>query len=119
MKPSKGYSHFAKHEVELLQKWAKKGKTASEISKLLDRDLSSVARRMKLGVSGPAGSKAGRPRLLGGWVRDGGSVCENTGFPASHFRGPLVFHTWTVVDRESGFRGPLFFHTWTVVDRSF
>ena len=34
-------------------------------------------------------------------------------------RGPLFFHTWTVVDRKSGFRGPLFFHTWTVVDREF
>ena len=64
MKRPNGYSHFAKHEVELVQKWAKKGKTASEISGLLDRDLSSVARRMKLGRSRPTGSQAGRPRLL-------------------------------------------------------
>ena len=47
------------------------------------------------------------------------NACENTGVQARQLRGPLFFHTWTVVDRKSRFRGPLFFHAWTVVDRSF
>ena len=41
------------------------------------------------------------------------------GFRGMAFRGPLFFHTWTVVDRKSWFRGPLVFHTCTVVDRKF
>ena len=46
-------------------------------------------------------------------------TCENARFRGMAFRGPLFFHTWTVVDRKSRFRGPLVFHTWTVVDRNF
>ena len=44
---------------------------------------------------------------------------ENTGVLVWQLRGPLFFHTWTVVDRKSRVRGPLFFDTWTVVDRHF
>ena len=44
---------------------------------------------------------------------------ENVAFCRSKVRGPLFFHTWTVVDRKSRVRGPLFFDTWTVVDRRF
>ena len=43
---------------------------------------------------------------------------ENTGVLAWQLRGPLFFHTWTVVDRKSRFRGPCEFTRgpwWTVV----
>ena len=49
----------------------------------------------------------------------GSATLRNARFSGPASRGPLFFHTWTVVDRKLGFRGPLFFHTWTVVDRSF
>ena len=73
------------------------------------------------------GHRASGRRVTHDWRRwvDGGLQarqavnCENIAFRRSKVRGPLFFHTWTVVDRKSRVRGPLFFDTWTVVDRHF
>merc|ERR1712051_968237 len=61
--------------------------------------------------------RAGRPEARGWGGRAMGR--EKRCVRHTKLRGPLVFHTWTVVDRGSGSRGPLFFHTWTVADRKF
>ena len=57
----------------------------------------------------PGRPGAGKRGTIGG--------CENIVFWRTKLRGPLVFHVWTVVDRDPGSRGPLFFTRgpwWTV-----
>ena len=62
--PGAGYRHFAEHEDTLLRRWSDEGMPASEIAKLLGRDLSTVARRMKRVDEGGDPLHAGRPYIL-------------------------------------------------------
>ena len=60
--------------------------------------------------------RGGRQWGRGNTISD--DAYENTGVLAWQLRGPLFFHTWTVVDRKSRFRGPCEFTRgpwWTVI----
>ena len=62
--PVRGFVHFKPHEEESMRRWAAEGRSPSEIADLLDRDLSTIARRMKRLASKKRVAPEGRPRLL-------------------------------------------------------
>ena len=156
--------------------WADRGKIATEIAELLQRDVTTVRRRMRRSRVASLGGRAGRPRALtpkeekkvvcvaeqmiqqadGEWqitadmVKAALKLKRSTGSRPmahhgwrwkQHFATPPVRRAgfssvseagalpkvaflphqapWTVVDRNLESRGPLFFHTRTVVDLRF
>ena len=60
----KAFQHYTQEELSLVAKWVKQGKQPTEIASLLDRDLSSVVRRMQRLETGQAVAPVGRPKGL-------------------------------------------------------
>jgi transposase len=60
----KTFRHFTKADLSLMAKWVKQGKQPSEIATLLDRDLSSVCRRIESLKTGEVSGPVGRPKSL-------------------------------------------------------
>lgn len=58
------FVHFTGKEVELLERWQAEGKPVREIASLLQRDETTIRRRMKSARSGGGHRRAGRPHLL-------------------------------------------------------
>ena len=59
-----GYTHYSSDELRLLSKWTDQGRPVAEIARLLGRDLSSVARRVRRVTQGGVPAQVGRPRAL-------------------------------------------------------
>ena len=63
-KERKAYCHYTQEELRLLAQWVTEGKQATEMAELLDRDLSSVWRRLERLETGETSEAVGRPRAL-------------------------------------------------------
>jgi len=98
-KTTKSYKHLNKTDRENIERWLKEGKSQSEISRLLDRDRSTISREIKKGTITQIKQINGYEKEVEIYYADTGQVVYDNNCKRSKSKGLQAFskHFWNAL----------------------